>query len=189
MEFEMVKKTLKKKVMKKKAQAKPAASNLAAPVVDSAREIWLAGLGAFSVAQAEGGKMIEQGNKLFEKLVSEGVKLEKKTRNVAETAVGDIKGEVESKVGAVRKQAVDNWDKLENIFEDRVARVLGQLGVPTAEDVNKLSARVQTLSSKVTAMSKTAKPAAKKPVAKKPVAKKPVAKKAVAKKQTAKATK
>ena len=171
----MAKKTLKKKVMKKKVQAKPAATNIAAPVVDSAREIWLAGLGAFSVAQSEGGKMIEQGNKLFEKLVSEGVKLEKKTRNVAETAVGDIKGEVESKVGAVRKQAVDNWDKLENIFENRVARVLGQLGVPTADEVNKLSARVQTLSRKVTAMSKPpAKPrkaAAKKPAAKKPAAK------------------
>ena len=171
----MVKKTLKKKVMKKKVQAKPAATNIAAPVVDSAREIWLAGLGAFSVAQSEGGKMIEQGNKLFEKLVSEGVKLEKKTRNVAETAVGDIKGEVESKVGAVRKQAVDNWDKLESIFENRVARVLGQLGVPTADEVNKLSARVQTLSRKVTAMSKPpAKPrkaAVKKPAAKKPAAK------------------
>jgi len=171
----MAKKTLKKKVMKKKAQAKPAASNIAAPVVDSAREIWLAGLGAFSVAQSEGGKMIEQGNKLFEKLVSEGVKLEKKTRNVAETAVDDIKDEVESKVGAVRQQAVDNWDKLESIFENRVARVLGQLGVPTADEVNKLSARVQTLSRKVTAMSKPpAKPrkaAAKKPAAKKPAAK------------------
>jgi poly(hydroxyalkanoate) granule-associated protein len=171
----MVKKTLKKKVMKKKVQAKPAATNIAAPVVDSAREIWLAGLGAFSVAQSEGGKMIEQGNKLFEKLVSEGMKLEKKTRNVAETAVGDIRGEVESKVGAVRKQAVDNWDKLESIFENRVARVLGQLGVPTADEVNKLSARVKTLSSKVTAMSKPAakprKAAAKKPAAKKPAAK------------------
>ena len=163
------KKVMKKKVMKKKVAVKPAASNFAGPVVESAREIWLAGLGAFSVAQAESGKMIEQGNKLFEKLVSEGMKLEKKTRNVAETAVGDIKGEVESKVGAVRKQAVDNWDKLVNIFEDRVARVLGQLGVPTAEDVNRLSERVQTLSTKVTAMTKTAKP--KKAAKKKPAAK------------------
>ena len=158
--------------MKKKVQAKPAAGSFAAPVVDSAREIWLAGLGAFSVAQAESGKMIEQGNKLFEKLVSEGVKLEKKTRNVAETAVGDIKGEVESKVGAVRKQAVDNWAKLESIFENRVARVLGQLGVPTAEEVNKLSERVQTLSRKVTAISKPAKAARpRKTAAKKSVAK------------------
>ena len=186
-EFEMVKKTLKKKVMKKKTQAKPAASTFAAPVVESAREIWLAGLGAFSVAQSESGKMIEQGNKLFEKLVSEGVKLEKKTRDVAETAVDDIKDEVESKVGAVRQQAVDNWDKLENIFEDRVARVLGQLGVPTAADVNKLSERVQMLSRKVTELSKPKKAAAKKPAAKKPAAKKPAAKKPAAK--TAKAAK
>jgi len=178
-EFEMVKKTLKKKVMKKKVTAKPAANKFAMPVVESAREIWLAGLGAFSVAQAESGKVIDQGNKLFEKLVSEGMKLEKKTRNVAETTVGDITGEVESKVGAVRQQAVDNWDKLETIFEDRVARVLSQLGVPTASDVNKLSERVQTLSKKVTEMSKTgaAKPAKpRKAAAKKPAAKKPAAK-------------
>ena len=177
----MAKKTLKKKVMKKKVQAKPAA-----PVVESAREIWLAGLGAFSVAQSESVKIIEQGNKLFEKMVSEGMKLEKKTRDVAGSAVGDIKGEVESTVGAVRKQAVDNWDKLESIFENRVARVLGQLGVPTAEDVNKLSARVQTLATKVTALTKAEKPAAKKPAAKKPAAKKAAAKKPAAKKATTK---
>lgn len=185
----MTKKTLKKKVMKKKVQAK--SSN---PVVDSAREIWLAGLGAFSFAQNESGKIIEQGNKLFEKLVSEGVKLEKKTRNAAESAVGGIKEEMESKVGAVRKQAVDNWDKLETIFEKRVARVLGQLGVPTADDVKKLSERVQTLASKVTAIAQAekpkvvtaAKPMAKKPAAKKPVVKKPVVKKSVAKKPVAK---
>ncbi len=151
----MAKKTLKKKVLKKKTQAKPAAFGIAAPVVESAREIWLAGLGAYSVAQAESGKLIEQGNKLFEKLVSEGSKLEKKTRTVAETAVDDIKGDVESKVEAVRKQAVDNWDKLENIFEERVARVLGRLGVPSAEDVNRLSERVQKLSRQVTALSRT----------------------------------
>ena len=210
----MAKKTLKKKVMKK-VQAKSAVENFAAPVVESAREIWLAGLGAFSVAQTESGKMIEQGNKLFEKLVLEGVKLEKKTRNVAETAFGDIKsevearvdgiksevearvsgisGDVESKVGAVRQQAVDNWDKLENIFESRVARVLGQLGVPSADEVNTLSARVQTLATKVTALSKASNAQAAKPVAKKaakkaakPAAKKPAAK--VASKAAAKPT-
>ena len=178
----MAKKILKKKVMKKKVQAKPAVNEFAAPVIESAREIWLAGLGAFSVAQTESGKMIEQGNKLFEKLVSEGSKLEKKTRNAAETAVGDIKGEVESRVDAVRQQAVDNWDKLESIFEDRVAKVLGQLGVPTAADVNKLSDRVQILSRKVTEMTKP-KPAAK---PRKTTAKKPAAK---AKKPAAKAAK
>lgn len=164
------KKVLKKKAMKKKTQAKPAVADYAAPVIESAREIWLAGLGAFSVAQAESGKVIEQGNKLFKDLVSEGAKLEKKTREAAETAVDDIKDEVESRVGAVRQQAVDNWDKLENVFEDRVAKVLGQLGVPTAADVNKLSERVATLSKQVNKMSKPAakprKKAAKKPAGK-----------------------
>ena len=68
-----------KKTLKKKVQAKPDLGKLATPVVDSAREIWLAGLGAFSVAQQESGKLVEQGNKLFEKLVAEGNKLEQKT--------------------------------------------------------------------------------------------------------------
>ena len=81
-----------KKTLKKKVQPKAAADKYAAPVLESAREIWLAGLGAFSVAQQESGKLIEQGNKLFEKLVSEGSKLEKQTRNVAEDAVGGFRG-------------------------------------------------------------------------------------------------
>ena len=173
----MATKTTKKKVLKKKTQAKPEASNIATPVVDSAREIWLAGLGAFSVAQTESGKLIEQGNKLFEKLVSEGSKLEQKTREVAESAVGDIKGDMGSRVDAVRQQAVDNWDKLENIFEDRVARVLGRLGVPTADEVNKLSARVQKLSTEVTKMSKTT---TRKTTARKTTAKKKTTKKTAA---------
>jgi len=148
-----------KKTLKKKVQSKPDISKLAAPVVDSAREIWLAGLGAFSVAQQESGKLLEQGTKLFDKLVSEGSKLEKQTRSTAEGAVSGLKGGVESRVEAVRQQASDNWDKLESVFEDRVARVLGRLGVPTADDVNKLSARVQKLSREVSKMA-AAKPAA-----------------------------
>lgn len=189
----MAKKTLKKKVMKKPVKSKAKAPGITAPVVESAREIWLAGLGAFSYAQSESGKIIEQGNKLFEKLVAEGAKLEKKGRDVAENAVGGIRDEVESKVGAVRKQAVDNWDKLETIFENRVARVLGQLGVPTADEVKKLSERVQTLATRVTAMTAAEKPAAKKTVAKKATtrkatAKKPATKKAAAKKAAVKAS-
>lgn len=179
-----------KKALKKKVQAKAPASKLGGNVVDSARDIWLAGLGAFSVAQHESGKLVEQGNKLFDKLVSEGKKLEKSTVNVAEDTVGGIRTDVESRVDAVRQQAVDNWDKLEGIFEERVARVLGRLGVPTADDVNKLSARVQKLSDQVAKMAgnSTTKPAAKKATSKKPAAKKPVAKKAAAKTPAAKKT-
>ena len=69
-----------KKTLKKKVPAKAPASKLTDQVVDSARDIWLAGLGAFAVAQKESGKVLEQGNKLFDKLVEEGSKIEKNTR-------------------------------------------------------------------------------------------------------------
>ena len=83
------------KTLKKKVQAKPAISKLTDPMVDSVKEIWFAGLGVFSVAQQESGKLIDQGNKYFDKLVSEGTKLEKKTIKDAETVVDDIKDDVE----------------------------------------------------------------------------------------------
>ena len=134
----MAKKTLKKKLSKKPAFA-----------TEAPRDIWLAGLGAFSVAQKEGGKILEEGTKLFEKLVKEGQGVEGKTRKVAENAVGDIKGGVEDRVESIRKQAADNWDKLEKVFEDRVARALGRLGVPTADDIQNLATRVQSLAERV----------------------------------------
>jgi len=204
-----------KKKLKRKVQAKPAASKNVNPVVDSAREIWLAGLGAFSVAQSEGGKIIEEGNKMFDKLVAEGSKLEKRTRKDVEGAVDDLRGDIESRVDdirsdietrvsefrgdvksrlggvreqaeSVRKQASDNWDKLEKVFEDRVSRSLGTLGIPTRDDVNDLAARVQKLSRQVTALDKKAKPAAKKAVVKKPAAKKAAPKKEAVKKAVVK---
>jgi len=156
-EIVMAKKTLKKKVAHKQAAkaATPAAkvNKAAAPVIESAREIWLAGLGAFNVAQQEGYKVLEEGSKIFEKLVAEGTKIESRTRKEVQGAVSDIRSEVESRVtdaknqaDAVRKQAVDNWDKLERIFEERVARSLTKLGIPSQDDVNKLSAQVSQLS-------------------------------------------
>lgn len=204
-----------KKKLKKKVQSKPAASKNVNPVVDSAREIWLAGLGAFSVAQTEGGKIIEEGTRMFDKLVAEGSKLEKRTRKDVEGAVDDLRSDIEtvvddirsdietrvsefrgdmkSRLGgvreqaeSVRKQASDNWDKLEKIFEDRVSRSLGSLGIPTREDVNDLAMRVQTLSRQVAALDKKAKPAAKKAVVKKPAAKKAAPKKAAVKKTVVK---
>ncbi|MCH7505800.1 MAG: phasin family protein [Proteobacteria bacterium] len=204
-----------KKKLKKKVQSKPTVHKSVNPVVDSVREIWLAGLGAFSVAQQEGGKIIEQGNKMFDQLVAEGSKLEKRTRKDVEGAVDDLRSDIESRVGdirsgiesrvnefrgdvesrlggvreqaeSVRKQASDNWGKLENIFEDRVSRSLANLGIPTRDDVKDLAERVQKLSRQVAAMGEKAKPAAKKTVVKKTAAKMAAAKKAKVKKTVVK---
>lgn len=103
-------------------------------VVDSARQIWLAGLGAFSKAEEEGGK-------LFESLVKEGEEVEARTRKTAEEKVEEVKGKMEE----VKNKVSDTWDGLEQVFEDRVARVLNRLGVPTNDDVQELSKRVEEL--------------------------------------------
>jgi poly(hydroxyalkanoate) granule-associated protein len=133
------------------------AKQLSQAVLDSSRQIWLAGLGAFAKAQQEGVKA-------FDVLVKQGEEIEQRTKKAAtDTAEG-------MKSAAVEAQAKmsGTWDKLEQVFEDRVARALNRLGVYTAADVNKLSARVEELSQAVNELVKqqgakrAAKPAATK---------------------------
>jgi poly(hydroxyalkanoate) granule-associated protein len=139
---------------------------LASSVKDSAQQIWLAGMGAFSKAQEEGGKV-------FEALVKEGMNLQKKTTGIAEEKIGEVTGKMTAMADTVTAKAGQNWDKLESIFESRTAKALAKLGVPTAKDVEALSKKVDTLAAQVAKLSKGAAPAAAKkaPVAKKATAK------------------
>ena len=130
-----------------------------------------AGMGAFSKAQAEGGKV-------FETLVKEGLNLQKKTQGIAEDKISEVTGKMTAMAGTVSAKAGQNWDKLEAIFEQRTAKAMNKLGVPTAKDVDALIKRVDELAAAVAKLSKTpagkaaAKPAAKrvaKPAAKAPV--------------------
>lgn len=163
----MAKKTAKKKVSKKKVARKTTArksTGASSRVQDNAHEIWLAGLGAFAIAQEEGvnlvreggklvnkqtGKVISESSKLFDRLVSEGRKLEGKGRKMAEDTVGGVRTDVEGRVGKARESARTNWDKLERVFEERVARALSRLGVPTSDEIQELSERVQELNARV----------------------------------------
>ena len=120
---------------------------LAGAVKDSAHQIWLAGMGAFSKAQAEGGKV-------FETLVKEGMSLQRKTQAVAEEKIGEVTGKVSEMASTVTAKAGQNWDKLESIFEVRTAKALNKLGVPTAKDVDSLIKRVDELAAAVAKLSK-----------------------------------
>ncbi len=115
------------KKLKKKVQRKPAARKADNPVVDSAREIWLAGLGAFSVAQEEGNKAIERGNQLFDKLVKEGSKLEKKARKDVEGAFEDIRSEIENRVGGLRDEVESRVKDIRGEVESRVGGIRGDV--------------------------------------------------------------
>lgn len=137
------------KKLKAMAERKNPDNQLATAVRDSAHQIWLAGLGAFAKAQ-------EEGSKVFEALVKEGTSLQLKTRAMAEEKIGEVTGKVTGKVtrvaGGVSKQATQSWDRLEQVFEERVARALGRLGVPTSKDVKALIERVEELNASVQAM-------------------------------------
>jgi len=126
-------------------------SALAGQVKDSAQQIWLAGMGAFSRAQAE-------GTKVFEALVKEGTSLQKKTQSAAEEKLSGVTSKMTSMAGDVQAKAGQHWDKLESIFEERTAKALNKLGVPSAKDVNALIVRIDELSAKVAKLSKTAPP-------------------------------
>ena len=148
-------------------------SQLAGAVKDSAQHIWLAGMGAFSKAQAEGGKV-------FEALVREGQNLQRKTQGLAEDRISEVTGKMSAMADTVTSKAGQNWDKLESIFEARTAKAMTRLGVPTAKDVDALVQRVDELAAAVARLSKAG-PVAKVP-AKKAAATKVAAKKAVSKK-------
>lgn len=115
------------------------AKDLAQAVLDSSHQIWLAGVGAFVRAQQE-------GMKVFESLVQQGEKLERRTRQAAVDTAAAARGAATAKAKEMQQMAGGTWDKLEQVFEDRVARALGKLGVYTQNDVQKLAKRVDALS-------------------------------------------
>ena len=142
----------KLKQMADKKAASPAGlfdSALAGTVKESAQQIWLAGLGAFSKAQEEGGKV-------FEALVKEGTSLQRKTQAVAEERIGEVTSKMSNMAGDVTAKAGQQWDKLEAIFEERTAKALNKLGVPSSKDVEVLIARIDELSAQVAKLSKAA---------------------------------
>jgi poly(hydroxyalkanoate) granule-associated protein len=128
-------------------------SELANTVRESAQQIWLAGLGAFTKAQGEGGKA-------FETLVKQGAAMQRKTQAVAEEKIGEVASRMTQVAGDVGAKAGQHWDKLESIFEERVAKALSKLGVPSSKEVNALIARIDALSDTVTRLKG---PAAAKP--------------------------
>ena len=136
--------------MVKKIQKKPAEAGAEAPsghassplgqaIKDSAQQIWLAGLGAFAKAKSQGG------GKVFETLMKEGASLQRKTQAAAEEKLGDVAGKMTAMADEVGHKANAQWDKLETIFEERTARALSRLGVPSAKELAALSVRVDAL--------------------------------------------
>ena len=132
-----------KKLQKKSSATTGAAKNA---VKGSAKHIWQAGLGALTRAQAEGTKAVES-------LVKESMSIQRKTAAAAEEKISEATNKMSTLATDISSKANGQWDKLENIFEERVAKALNKLGVPSAKDVNALIARIDDLNKAVQKLS------------------------------------
>ena len=103
-------------------------------IKDSARQIWLAGLGAYTKAEEDAGK-------IFEKLVKEGEEIENMTRGVVEKRIKVVEDTVEG----VKEKANGTIGKLESVFDQRVSKALQKMGIPTRAEIKVLEAQIAEL--------------------------------------------
>ena len=105
---------------------------------DSANHIWLAGLGAFAKAQQE-------GSKVFDSLIKDGLHMQQQTQQVAEEKIAQATHTMSNLASQFTERAGGSWDRLETLFEQRVAKAMHRLGWPSADDVAALHARIAAL--------------------------------------------
>lgn len=137
-------------------------------------EVWLAGLGALAQAQA-------QGTKAFETLVSDGLAFQRKSQEQAQQRLQEATARLTDLAQDFGQQASVRVDKLEHLFEERVAKALHRLGMPTLQDMQVLQARIHALEEQLahnpkTTTSKAPAKTAAKTVAQKAAAKRPARK-------------
>ncbi len=176
---------------KQSDKSEKASSSWIGEIEKYSRQIWLAGLGAYS-------KISKDGSKLFDTLVADGEKAEK----LMDEKVDAVKSKARSatsRVSKVKGLALGKWEELEEAFDKRLNSAISRLGVPSRNEVRELHDKVEELTRKIeqltgqsakatkSAAAKTVKPAAKaaakaagkataKPAAKAAAAAKPVAK-------------
>lgn len=113
-------------------------AQLSEKIKESARQIWLAGLGAYTKAEEDTGK-------IFDKLVKEGEEIESLTRDVVEKQFKAV----EDKVEGVREKASGTIGKLESVFDQRVSSALERLGIPSNSHIAILEKRIADLEAKL----------------------------------------
>ncbi len=112
------------------------------PSEESSQHIWLAGLGAMAKAQS-------QGTKAFEALIADGLAFQRKTQMAAQEKISEATEQLSHLAKDFGQHTTGRIDRLEHLFEDRVARALTRLGIPSMADVQALTDRVAQLESQL----------------------------------------
>ncbi len=119
----------------------------AEPTEESSQHIWLAGLGAMAKAQS-------QGTKAFEALIADGLAFQRKTHSAAQEKIKEATQHLSHLATDFGQQTTGRIDRLEHLFEDRVARALTRLGIPSLADIQALQQRVADLENQLAAKAK-----------------------------------
>ena len=113
-------------------------------MVDSAQQIWLAGLGAFAKAQKE-------GSRFFETLVEEGARTQEKTRAYTQAQFEEAQRKAGPWIETARQRTSEAFGKIEQAFDERIARAAQRMQMPTREDMQRLHERLDELTREVRA--------------------------------------
>ena len=150
--------------MSSKKKTEKSSNVVVAEIEKYSRQIWLAGLGAYS-------KVSKDGSKLFDSLVKDGEKVQKVAKTEVDKQVEAVKESVESaktRVSGVKGKALGKWNELEEAFDKRLNSAISRLGVPSRNEVKALQDQVESLTAQIEKLTGTtvaaAKPAAKKAV-------------------------
>jgi len=110
--------------------------------MQSAQQVWLAGLGALASAQ-------EHGEQMLDELIRRGADLEQTAREFSEHSLDEADKTLEQASASMRNHSRQAWSKLEQAFEDRVSDVLSRLGVPARREMDLLMKHVEELNQQV----------------------------------------
>jgi poly(hydroxyalkanoate) granule-associated protein len=119
----------------KKTKQSPATQTAA----DKARALWLAGLGAVSVAQKRGGEAISG-------LIAEGHELQTRAQKLAQGVTSNATEQVKDALAPFQAGFKRNIRKVGVAVQSVIAGTLARLGIPTKADIEELTQRVAALS-------------------------------------------
>ena len=122
--------------------------------------------------------------------IKNGWNRQKQTQQGGEEKIAQATHTMSNLASQLTERAGGSWDRLETLFEQRVAKAMHRLGWPSADDVAALHARIAALEQALahTKPAKTAAPS-KRQAAKPPVAKRPATQRAATKGPVAKTAK
>jgi poly(hydroxyalkanoate) granule-associated protein len=128
----------------KNTEDTPRTETLQNELTKRGRDVWLAGLGALATVE-------EEGNKLFKRLVDRGEKFEQERRKELKEASEKAREQRDEALAQIEEAG----EETQSLLFDTVNTALERFGVPTRNEVDRLSKKVEKLSKQVETLSET----------------------------------